>query len=53
MEAEDQEQGLVVAACNGFIQEKNLSAEQAAEAVKVLMKVSSYTGAKSHSVDEF
>ena len=45
--------GVAVSPTNSFIQEKTLSAEEQKQAVQVLMKVSSYTGAKAHTVDEF
>jgi hypothetical protein len=38
---------------NSFISEKVLSQAEQLQAVQVLMKVSSYTGAKAHTVDEF
>lgn len=38
---------------NQFINEKALTAQEAQKAYEVLAKVTAYTGAKSHSVDEF
>ncbi len=44
---------LATASTNSFILEKVLTKEEQMAAVKVLMKVSAYTGAKAHTVDEF
>jgi len=53
IEVNEEQLPVASSATNSFIAEKNLTQEEQLQAVKVLMKVSSYTGAKSHSVDEF
>jgi hypothetical protein len=44
---------VALASTNSFISEKTLTQAEQMQAVQVLMKVSAYTGAKSHTVDEF